>query len=69
VIEFKYYSNAELTKMKTTVENFTLQETDMEHILGYAAGLRPQYAEAIINLHVIYCFGNRGFWVFEVTNP
>jgi len=68
VIEFKYYSNSELTKMKTTVENFTLQEADTEQILGYAAGLRSQYAEAVISLHVIYCFGNQGFRVFEVTN-
>ena len=69
VIEFKYYSNAELTKMKTTVENFTLQQADTEQIRGYAAGLRSQYAEAAISLHVIYCFGNQGFLVFEVTNP
>ena len=69
VIEFKYYSNAELTKMKTTVENFTLQQADTEQIRGYAAGLRSQYAEAVISLHVIYCFGNQGFRVFEVANP
>jgi hypothetical protein len=68
VIEFKYYSNSELTKMKTTVENFTLQEADTEQIRGYAAGLRSQYAEAVISLHVIYCFGNQGFRVFEVAN-
>jgi hypothetical protein len=67
VIEFKYYSNADLTKMKTTVENFTLQQVDTEQILGYAAGLRSQYAEAVISLHVIYCFGNQGFRVFDVT--
>jgi hypothetical protein len=69
VIEFKYYSNADLTKMKTTVENFTLQEADTEQIRGYAAGLKIQYAEARISLHVIYCFGNQGFRVFDVTNP
>jgi hypothetical protein len=69
VIEFKYYSNAELAKIKTTVENFTLQQADTEQIRGYAAGLRSQYAEAIISLHVIYCFGNQGFRVFEVANP
>jgi hypothetical protein len=32
VIEFKYYSNAELTKMKTTVDKFTIQEADTEQI-------------------------------------
>jgi hypothetical protein len=68
VIEFKYYSNADLTKMKTTVENFTLQEADTEQILGYAAGLKIQYAEARISLHIIYCFGNQGFRVFDVIN-
>jgi hypothetical protein len=68
VIEFKYYSNAELTKMKTTVDKFTLQEADTEQIRGYATGLRAQYAEARISLHVIYCFGNQGFRVFDVTD-
>jgi hypothetical protein len=68
VIEFKYYSNADLTKMKTTVDKFTLQEADTEQIRGYATGLRAQYAEARISLHVIYCFGNQGFRVFDVTD-
>jgi len=66
VIEFKYYSNADLTKMKTTVDNFTIQEADTEQIRGYATGLMAQYAEARISLHVIYCFGNQGFRVFDV---
>jgi Predicted AAA-ATPase/PD-(D/E)XK nuclease superfamily len=66
VIEFKYYSNADLTKMKTTVDKFTIQKADTEQIRGYAAGLRSQYAEARISLHVIYCFGNQGFRVFDV---
>ena len=66
VIEFKYYSNADLTKMKTTVDKFTLKEADTEQIRGYATGLRSQYAEARISLHVIYCFGNQGFRVFDV---
>jgi hypothetical protein len=68
VIEFKYYSNADLTKMKTTVDKFTLQEADTEQIRGYATGLMAQYAEARISLHVIYCFGNQGFRVFDVTD-
>jgi hypothetical protein len=68
VIEFKYYSNAELSKMKTTIENFSLQKADTEQIRGYAAGLQTRYAEARISLHVIYCFGNQGFRVFDVTD-
>jgi hypothetical protein len=68
VIEFKYYSNAELSKMKTTIENFSLQKADTEQIRGYAAGLQTRYAEARISLHVIYCFGNQGYRVFDVTN-
>jgi hypothetical protein len=55
--------------MKTTVGNFTLQGADTEQIRGYAAGLKIQYAEARISLHVIYCFGNQGFRVFDVINP
>jgi hypothetical protein len=54
--------------MKTTVDKFTLQEADTEQIRGYATGLRSQYAEARISLHVIYCFGNQGFRVFDVTD-
>jgi hypothetical protein len=38
VIEFKYYSNAELTKMKTTIDKFTLQEADTEQIGGMQPG-------------------------------
>jgi hypothetical protein len=68
VIEFKYYSNADLTRMKTTIDAFTLKEVDTIQIRGYANGLKQQYAEARISLHVIYCFGNHGFRVFDVTD-
>ncbi|MGD9972692.1 MAG: AAA family ATPase [Desulfatirhabdiaceae bacterium] len=67
VIEFKYYSNAELDRMKTTIEAFELQETDMVQIMGYAEGVRQQFPESTIRLYVIYCFGNQGFRVFDVT--
>jgi hypothetical protein len=65
VMEFKYFSNAELSRMKTTIEAFTLREEDTEQILGYAEGVRQQYPECRTFLHVIYCFGNQGFRVFE----
>ncbi len=67
VIEFKYFSNAGLSQMKTTVEAFTLQEADTVQIRGYAEGVREQYPECRVSLYVIYCFGNQGFRVFEVT--
>ncbi len=66
VIEFKYYSNAELRKLNTTIEAFRLQAEDTEQLQGYAADLRREYPEAQIALFVIYCFGNQGFRVFSL---
>ena len=67
VIEFKYYSNAEFGKCKTTVEDFQLREDDTKQIAGYAEGLKREYPEARVSQHVIYCFGNQGFRVFDVN--
>ncbi len=66
VIEFKYYSNSELRKLKKTIKNFTLQEVDTVQIAGYVEGLREEYPAARISQFVIYCFGNKGFKVFAV---
>ena len=66
VIEFKYFSNAELRKMKTGIKDFQLREKDTEQIDGYVKGLRQEYPEAQISRFVIYCFGNQGFRVFAV---
>jgi hypothetical protein len=66
VIEFKYYSNAEFSKLGCSPDTFTLQKEDTEQIRGYAQGLITEYPEVHISLHVIYCFGNQGFRVFEI---
>ncbi len=66
VIEFKYYSNTEFRKLKTGISEFQLQDRDTEQIAGYAEGLKGEYPEAMVSQFVIYCFGNRGFRVFEV---
>ncbi|MCP4111667.1 MAG: AAA family ATPase [Desulfobacteraceae bacterium] len=66
VIEFKYYSNTEFRKFKTTIENFQLQEKDTHQIAGYTEGLQQEYPEAEISQFVIYCIGNQGFRVFEI---
>ena len=66
VIEFKYFSNAELKKMKSTVKKFRLRKEDTLQIAGYAEGLKSEYPLAEISQYVIYCFGNQGFKVFEV---
>jgi len=66
VIEFKYYSNAELKRLKTRIEDFGLQEKDTRQIAGYVEGLAQEYPEAQVSQFVIYCFGNQGFRVFEV---
>ena len=67
VIEFKYFSNIELARLKTPIEEFEVQEEDTRQIRGYAEGLIQEYPEAKIRLFVIYCFGNQGFRVFELT--
>ena len=66
VIEFKYFSNADFKKMKTSVEDFCLRKQDTAQIDGYVEGLNEEYPEARISRFVIYCFGNQGFRVFEV---
>jgi hypothetical protein len=66
VIEFKYYSNAEFRRFKTSIEDFELQAEDTRQIAGYVEGLKEEYPEAQISQFVIYCFGNQGFRVFAV---
>lgn len=66
VIEFKYYSNAEFKKLKTSIKDFKLQQSHTDQIAGYVQGLKQEYHEARVSLHVIYCFGNKGFKVFDV---
>ena len=66
VIEFKYYSNTEFKRFKTSIEDFQLQDEDTRQIAGYVEGLRREYPEAGISQYVIYCIGNQGFRVFEV---
>ena len=68
VIEFKYFSNTEWSGMKTPIEQFEVRKEDTLQIQGYAEGLRQEYPEAKIRLFVIYCIGNQGFRVIEVTN-
>ncbi|MBF0204121.1 MAG: AAA family ATPase [Desulfamplus sp.] len=71
VIEFKYFSNAELKKMQKTIKNFELRKEDTVQIAGYVQGLKAEYPlseypNIKISQYVIYCFGNKGFRVFEV---
>ena len=67
VIEFKYVSNAAFKKLKTTIEDFRPRAEDTEQITGYVEGLREEYPEAKVTRHVIYCFGNQGYRVFDVS--
>jgi len=66
VIEFKYFSNTEFGKFKTTIEDFKLREKDTDQIAGYIQGLKEEYPEAKVSQFVIYCFGNQGFKVFDI---
>ena len=67
VIEFKYFSNAEFNRLKTPIEDFELRKEDTEQIAGYVEGLRREYPEAKVSRHVIYCFGNQGYRVFDIS--
>ena len=67
VFEFTYYSNAAFKHFQTTIDEFQLQDEDLRRIRGYVEGLRQEYPEAQVSQWVIYCFGNQGFRVFEVT--
>ncbi|MEM7531129.1 MAG: AAA family ATPase [Chloroflexota bacterium] len=70
VIEFKYYSNTAIQKKlsadKITLDEFKVQEEDLEQIRGYVQGLAREYPEAKVSQFVIYCFGNQDYRVFQV---
>ncbi|MEM7536118.1 MAG: PD-(D/E)XK nuclease domain-containing protein [Chloroflexota bacterium] len=70
VIEFKYYSNTGIQKKlstdKITLDEFEVQEGDLDQIRGYVQGLAREYPEARVSQFVIYCFGNQNFRVFVV---
>jgi len=70
VIEFKYYSNTgikqKLSQDKITLDEFKVQEDDLDQIRGYVQGLAREYPEAQVSQFVIYCFGNQDFRVFMV---
>ena len=66
VIEFKYLSNTEFSRMKEKLEDFKMRKEDTIQIEGYAKGLIQENPEAHIRLFVIYCIGNTGFKIFEI---
>ncbi len=68
VIEFKYFSNTEFKKFKTAIDDFEPREEDTTQIAGYVEGLNQEYPEAKVSRHVIYCVGNQGFRVFDLTH-
>ncbi|WP_179953339.1 hypothetical protein [Desulfobotulus mexicanus] len=59
-------SNAAFNKFHTDIKNFTLIPEDTQQIAGYVEGLKNECPEAKISQHVIYCFGNQGFKVFDI---
>lgn len=69
LIEFKYLSHRASSKIKEPLTSFTPRQEDITQISGYAAGLRQEHPEASISLYLIYCFGNKGYRVFEIANP
>lgn len=67
VIGFRYFSNHEFEKLGTSIEKFGLRAEDTDQIFGYTEGLKTEYPEADISQFVIYCFGNRGYRVFQIS--
>ena len=65
-----YYSNTGIQKKLSTdkikLDEFKVQEKDLEQIRGYVQGLAREYPEAKVSQFVIYCFGNQDFRVFQV---
>lgn len=57
----------EFKQFETALADFQLQPEDTRQIAGYVAGLLQEYPHARISQYVIYCMGNQGFRVFEVT--
>jgi len=66
VVEFKYISNAKFKKMKTPVKNFKLKKKDADQLKNYVDSLKKSYPTATIKEYLIYCFGNKGFRVFDI---
>lgn len=66
-MEFKYLSNAEFSRYACRPEDFQLDPDAAKQIMGYAAGLKKEYPEVILSLSVIFCFGNRGYRVFQIS--
>ena len=48
---------------------FEAREQDVQQVNGYVEGLVQEYPEAKISKHLIYCFGNQGFRVFDISAP
>ncbi|MEM7533144.1 MAG: PD-(D/E)XK nuclease domain-containing protein [Chloroflexota bacterium] len=66
VIEFKYFSNSKVKEDSIKIDEFTLRDNDKAQLMGYARGLEQEYPEAKVELFVIYCFGNKGFRIFQL---
>lgn len=67
IVEFKYYSNTEFHKFRCKPDEFQLQKGDIQQVSGYAMDLKNEYPEADLSLHIIYCFGNTGYKVYDVS--
>ncbi len=67
VIEFKYISNTEWKKHKIPIESWNLQEQDRSQILAYAGNLKQEYPQTRIHVFIVYCIGNIGYRIFEIS--
>ena len=65
LMEFKYYSNQKCRELKLDLEQFEAPPGDWEQLSKYHSDLCKQNPEKRIQSFLIYCFGNRGYRIFE----
>lgn len=66
LLEFKYYSNAQLAKTGNTIDQFKAPEKDIAQLKTYEVEWKKEHPGLGNKSFLVYCFGNQGFKVFPV---
>ena len=65
LMEFKYISNAEAARKEIDPETFEADKTHLAKLAAYTAERRDAAPKETVLPYLIYCFGNRGYRIFE----
>ncbi len=65
LMEFKYISNAEAARKEIDPETFEADKTHLVKLAAYTAERRDAAPKETVLPYLIYCFGNRGYRIFE----